>query len=219
MIRKETFEFLEKLKKNNSREWFNANRELYNDAYWNISDLAFYLIGGIRSFDATVEGVEPKDCIFRLMRDTRFAADKTPYKTNFGIFIKQNGRRSPGAGYYLHIEPGNCLVSGGIYMPPSAQLSAIRAELARDPDTMRAILRNPALKKEFGFLTGETVKTAPRGYAKDHPALDLLKFKNYCVGRNLPDSAVITEKFPESCLRSFRVLRDFNQYLNRIMNR
>jgi len=217
MIQKETLDFLKKLSRNNSREWFNANRALYDEAYWNITDVAMYLIDGISAFDETVRGTNPKECIFRLMRDTRFAANKTPYKTNFGIFMKNGGRKEPGAGYYLHIEPGNCMVSGGVYMPPSPQLTAIRAGIADDPDALRAILNNKAFKKEFGSLWGETVKTAPRGYAKDHPALDLIRYKHYIVDKEVDDAQVLTPGFPASCIKTFRLMKDFNQYLNKLI--
>ena len=217
MIKKETLDFLKQLKKHNSREWFSAHKNLYNDAYWNVSDIAMFLIENIHSFDDSVRGVDPKDCIFRIVRDTRFSPDKTPYKTNFGVFIKRDGRKTPGAGYYLHIEPGSCMISGGIYMPPAKELAAIRAAIAADPEVMRKILAEPHFAEEFGHLWGDTVKTAPRGYPKDHPSIDLIRHKHYIVGKEISDDEVIGSSFPKSCVNSFRIVCRFNQYLNTIM--
>jgi uncharacterized protein (TIGR02453 family) len=217
MIRKETLDFLKKLKKNNNRAWFRENRAVYEEAYWNIADLTVFFIDGLRSFDSSIGGLDPKDCIFRLMRDTRFSPDKTPYKPNFGVFIKNGGRRTPGAGYYLHVEPGSCMISGGIYMPPTKELAAIRSSIAQDPEPLRSILHEPVFAEEFGHLWGDTVKTAPRGYAKDHPAIDLLRHKHYIVGKEFTDDEIIDESFPESALDSFRRLLPFNSYLNNAM--
>lgn len=218
MIRKETLEFLKLLRKNNDRRWFAANRSLYDDAWRNVSDMAAFLIAGIRSFDDTIGPLGPNDCIFRLNRDTRFTPDKTPYKTNFGITIKRDGRRTPGAGYYLHIEPGSCMMSGGIYMPTAKELSAIRDAVAKDPKTMRGFLAEPKLAEEFGHLWGDAVKTAPRGYPKDHPAIDLIRHKHYIVSREISDEEMTDPTFPDSCLESFRLVRDFNRYLNAVMD-
>jgi uncharacterized protein (TIGR02453 family) len=217
MIQKETLEFLRLLRKNNDRAWFAANRALYDTAWWNVSDLTMELIDGIRAFDDSIGPLNSRDCIFRLVRDTRFAADKSPYKPNFGVFIKHGGRKLPGAGYYLHIEPGSCMLSGGIYMPPARELAAIRSSVAEDPQTLRSLLAQPRLADEFGHLWGDAVKTAPRGYAKDHPAIDLIRHKHYIVGKEILDEEILDPGFLSSCLDSFQVVRDFNRYLNMIL--
>lgn len=217
MIRKETLDFLNNLKKNNTRVWFAANRTAYDSAFWNIMDMTVFLLDHLQTFDDTLTALEPKDCIFRIFRDLRFAADKSPFKTNFGIFIKRGGRKIPGAGYYLHIEPGSCMLSGGIYMPPPHELAAVRAAIAKNPDRMRQLLSEPKLADEFGHLWGDAVKTAPRGYPKDHPAIDLIRHKHYIVGKEISDSEILDPAFPEACISSFRLVRDFNVYLNSVM--
>ena len=217
MIKKETLDFLRLLKKNNDRKWFTANKSLYEAAWWNVVDITMFLIDGISEFDDSIGQLDPRDCIYRLNRDTRSSADKTPYMTNFGVYIKRGGKKAVGAGYYLHVEPGSCMMSGGIFEPPAKELAAIRNAVAESPQTMRNLLAEPCLADEFGHLWGDAVKTAPRGYPKDHPAIDLIRHKNYIVAKEILDDEIVAPSFPASCLESFRIVRDFNRYLNSVM--
>ena len=117
MIQQATFTFLRKLAKNNNREWFHANKATYDAAKQNVLDVVGQLIGQVNKFDKTLGYPDPKKCFFRIARDTRFSYDKSPYKLNFGAIINSEGTtRSELSGYYLHVEPGNCFVSCGVYM-------------------------------------------------------------------------------------------------------
>jgi uncharacterized protein (TIGR02453 family) len=214
MIKKGTLEFLKKLESNNKREWFAENRGIYEAARENVLQLAMYLIGESGKFDPSVQGVDPEDCLFRIYKDTRFSRDKTPYKTNFGMFIKGGGRRTPGAGYYMHIQPGNSFVSGGIYVPPGPVLLTIRNAIAAKPAAFRKILDNQEFRKTFGELADETLKTAPKGFPRDHPAIELLKYKHYYVMKYMSDREVLSPDLPRRCVQAFMVASPFVKFLN-----
>ncbi len=217
MIKKQTLDFLKKLTADNSRAWFNANRPLYDAARANMLEFVTLLLGEISKFDHTVTGVAPEDCLFRIFRDARFSREKTPYKTNFGAFMKGGGRSTPGAGYYLHIEPGGSFVSGGIYMPPAPLLLAIRTAIARDPSPFKKIITAPEFVRMFGGLSGETLVTAPKGFPRDHPEIDLLRYKHYMVFRAVSEKTVLSRDFPSLCVEAFMAMRKFNAYLNGVM--
>ncbi len=216
-IEKTTLEFLAKLAKNNNRTWFTKNRAEYEAARDNILEVTRFFIGEIAKFDSSIIGVEEKDCLFRIFRDARFSKDKSPYKTNFGAFIKSGGRRTPGAGYYFHVEPGGSMTAGGIYMPPSAELLAIRKAIARKPGEFENLISDAKFTRRFGGLAGERLKTAPKGFPKDHPAIEHLKWKHYTMMRNYSDRDVLSPKYPDRCLEDFFVMEPFNTYINRVM--
>src|SRR3989304_4261485 len=133
MLKKSTLTFLKKLKKNNNREWFNANKHLYDDARYDFEVFVFDLIQNISVFDESVSGLEPKDCLFRIYRDVRFSKDKAPYKQNFGAVIQIGGRKSSKSGYYIHLEPGGKnMLASGIYMPMPDKLSSVRNHVAEN---------------------------------------------------------------------------------------
>jgi uncharacterized protein (TIGR02453 family) len=131
--------------------------------------------------------------------------------------MKSGGRATPGAGYYLHIEPGNSFVSGGIYMPPAPLLLAIRTAIARDPAPFKKIIAAPALVNLFGGLSGETLVTAPKGFPRDHPEIELLKYKHYMVFRGVSEKTVLSKEFASVCIEAFMAMRTFNSYLNEVM--
>lgn len=219
MVQKETLDFLKGLAAHNNREWFQKHRPQYLEARLNILHLVMYLTGEISGFDHSLRNVEPEECLFRINRDTRFSHDKRPYKTNFGAFIKGGGKKTPGAGYYIHVEPGNCFLSGGIYMPPAPFLRAVRTAIADNPAEFRKILNAPRFKREFGTLADETLKTSPRGFARDHPASDLIKYKHYYVMKQFTDREVMLTEFPRRCVRLCSLLTPFLRFLNGPLNR
>lgn len=217
-IEKTTLDFLSALAKNNNRPWFEKNRSRYEDARDNILEATRYLIGEIAKFDPSIMGVEEKDCMFRIYRDARFSKDKHPYKTNFGSFIKSGGRSVPGAGYYFHIEPDNSMTAGGIYMPLSAELLAVRTAIAKKTSEFEAIIQNSNFTRRFGGLSDERLKTAPKGFPKDHPAIEHLKWKHYVVFRTYSDKVVISSSFIEKCLEDFFLMYPLNNFINRAIS-
>jgi len=155
--------------------------------------------------------------IFRLQRDTRFSKGKDPYKLNFGGSISAGGMDDLTPGYYLHIEPGNCFIAGGLYMPAKEKLAAIRDTMLNDPKKIRAILADKKLQKLFGGLsTDGDLKTAPRGYSKEDPNVDLLRHKHFILYKSLKDSEMFKPNFMKTALEAYKVMAPLNSYLAKI---
>ena len=141
------FQFLKDIAVHNNREWFNAHREQYDTARREFENLLTVLIARISEFDESVRGVEARDCTYRIYRDTRFSQDKTPYKTHMGGYINARGKKSDHCGYYIHLEPGHCLVAGGSYCPPPPLLKALRQAVYDNIDEFRSIVEDPAFSQ------------------------------------------------------------------------
>jgi uncharacterized protein (TIGR02453 family) len=208
--------FLNELKDNNQKAWFDANKKTYETAKKDFEAIVKYLIEEVISFDKDIEGMEPKNCIFRINRDVRFSADKSPYKTNFGASIQKGGRKSGLGGYYIHLQPGGeSFLAGGIYMPMPPELAKIRQEIDYNGTEIKAILADKDFVKYFGELWGEKVKTAPKGYKADHPEIELLKQKSFIAFCKLSDKEVLAPKFIESVIPIFKAMKPLNDFLNR----
>ncbi len=211
---KEILEFLSKLSKNNTREWFAANKEEYQHAYAVFVEFIGLLIDKISVFDEDIATLEPKKCVFRIYRDVRFSNDKSPYKTNFGADISPQGRKSPFASYYLHIEPDNCFVAGGMYHPEVEILNRIRQEIDYNPDLIHSILEDPKFHKAFKELQGDKLKRPPKGYAADHPDVELLKHKDFIVFKKIQDKTVVGNGFLKVATDYYKLIKPLNDFLN-----
>lgn len=208
-------DYLNLLKENNSREWFHANKDLYNSARRSFEQIVEALIRGVYAFDQNIGFLESKDCVFRINRDVRFSADKSPYKTNFGTFIAKGGKNGGRAGYYFHLEPGECFVSGGIYMPDSLTLKAIRSEIHYDPEGFMEIIHDPEFKNTFGELSAtDKLKKGPRDFPADFEYVDLLKYRSYFVMKFYPENEVISPGYIEKAVENFLILQPMVAYLN-----
>lgn len=219
MIQKSTLDFLKKLKKNNNRDWFNANKKLYEDARYDFEIFVFDLLQKLTEFDDSVAGLDPKDCLFRIYRDVRFAKDKKPYKQNFAAAIQLNGRKSSKAGYYVHIEPGAGMLGGGIYMPMPDNLLAVRKLVAANYKEYEKIINAKDFKKVFGEVWGgdDRLKTVPKGFEKDHPAAEHLKNKSFIAFKMLSDADVLAKNFMANSVKIFKVMKPFNDFINRAL--
>ncbi|MEQ9366032.1 MAG: DUF2461 domain-containing protein [Leptospirales bacterium] len=208
-------EFFKQLKSNNTREWFHAHRPEYEAALADFTGHVATLIQGARKISSELGPLTPKDAIFRIYRDVRFAKDKTPYKPHFGAFIAPGGRKGNRAGYYVHVEPGGeSMIAGGIYMPPGPELLKIRTAIAANSAPLRKILKAAKFKRSFGDFAGERLKTIPRGFSKDHPDQDLLKLKSFIVSRKLTDAQMLKNDLAKTTLADFKLLAPLNAYLN-----
>lgn len=218
MLTKKTLAYLSDLKKNNDRSWFLEHKDAYLSAKEEFEGLVGELIERISAFDPTVKGLDARKCVFRIFRDARFSKDKSPYKTNFGAHISAKDKKFPErAGYYLHVEPGNCFLGGGCYMPSAPWLKAIRAAIAEDGNFFRRLIAAPAFKKQFGTMEGETLKTAPQGYPADHPHIDLLRHKNFLAMRKLKDAELLAPGFAKEAAAAFKALVPFERFLNDVL--
>lgn len=209
--------FLKQLAKNNNKEWFDANRKTYDTAKAEFEKIAQAVIDASVKFDKEIAGLEAKKCMFRINKDVRFSKDKSPYKLNMGASISPGGKKSMVAGYYIHIEPGKSFLAGGCYMPMPDQLAAIRQEIDYNGKEFKKILGAKDFKTYFGGISeeGDKLKTAPKGYPKDHPDLDLLQHKHYIVAHDLKDADVLDKNFPVYAAKVFKAMLPFNEFLRR----
>ncbi|MGA2762063.1 MAG: DUF2461 domain-containing protein [Spirochaetia bacterium] len=209
-------QFLSRLSKNNTRDWFEQNREHYETAMEEFGILVGQLITGLGKGE-DLDGVTPKDCIMRIFRDVRFSKDKSPYKTGLGAGIVSGGRKSGRIGYHVHLQPGGrTMVGGGMWEPAPQQLSKFRSAISKDAGDFRKIMESSGFKRHFGELVGEQVKTAPQGYAADHPQIDLLRYKQVCVMERFDDDVVSSPTFPTLAVQSLTAMKPFIDFLNKI---
>ena len=211
---KDVIDYLEQLKRNNNRDWFNSNKGWYEESRQKVLFLTELIINEIRKFDNDIPVTDPKDCLFRIYRDVRFSADKSPYKTHFGSYIAKGGRKSIRAGYYFHIDPDASFIGGGIYMPGPDVLKALRTAIFDQPDTFLEIIENPEFKKTFPTMEEEKLKTAPKGFPPDFVHIDLLKFKSYVFTAELKTSEIIRDDFATKMVKTFQTLYPANRFLN-----
>jgi len=218
---KTSISFLRELIANNHKEWFDANRHYYLEAKGEFDRFIDRLIVEIRLFDPTVGSITAKDCTYRIYRDVRFSNDKTPYKNHFGAYIVQGGRKSPLGGYYFHIEPANAgylnhsLWAGGIYCPDAPTLKAIRTEIFECAEEYKSIIQNKDFCSMFQWDNTNILSTAPKGFPKDFPDIDLIKRKDFTFYRNIDEQTLLGDRLLEESVRIFKLMLPFNRFMNR----
>ena len=200
--------FFSELKENNNKEWFAENKPRYEKHVKKPFELFIGdMILRMQAYDPQCQ-IQPKDAIFRIYRDVRFSKDKSPYNPRWaGGFNRQKPHLR--GGYYFHLKPGETVVGGGFYGPAAEDLRLIRNQIAQDDQPLRAVLNDPSFKKVFGELQGDQVKTAPKGFDKEHPAIDLLRYKSLYVFRKFSDKEVLSTNFMKEALGTFIALRPF----------
>lgn len=212
-----TLDFLRALQIHNNKPWFDAHRDTYQEAKQRFEDFVDAFIDEFRSIE-DFENLSAADCVFRIYRDVRFSKDKSPYKPNMGASIALGGKHSIRAPYYIHLEPlDKSLLAGGVYMPTPDQLAAIRRAIDRDPSRLKAAINNRPFKKYFGALSGEKLKTPPRGYEGDHPEIELLKYKQFITSHALTDKEVLSPRLVARTAEVFAALKPLLDFLNDAM--
>jgi uncharacterized protein (TIGR02453 family) len=207
--------FLRELEQNNNREWFHANKPRYDALHKGYIEVVQQLINRIALFDPEIAGLEAKDCLFRIYRDIRFSPNKLPYKTHFGAYIAaQGGRNSERCGYYLHLEPGNCFLSGGLWMPQPKLLKMVRQDLYDHIDEFVSILEDPSFKALYPALEGETLKRMPAGYPSDFAYGEIIRHKDFCVSTAKPDAFFSQEDWLSQAAACYEKLLPFTRFLN-----
>ncbi|MDR1343861.1 MAG: DUF2461 domain-containing protein [Tannerellaceae bacterium] len=207
--------FLKELERNNNREWFQANKERYDFLHKGYVDIVQQMINNIALFDPEIAGVGVKECLFRIYRDIRFSPNKLPYKTHFGAYIAAHGgRNSERSGYYLHLEPDNCFLSGGIWMPQPKLLKKLRKDIYDQIDEFVDILENPAFKAIYPSLEGEMLKRMPAGFPSDFEHEDIIRHKDFCVVANMPERFFLTADWIERAADCYKILLPFTRFLN-----
>ncbi|MGE0448532.1 MAG: DUF2461 domain-containing protein [Vicinamibacterales bacterium] len=209
-----TLTFLRALKRNNDREWFRARKERYErDVRGPMVALIERLNGDFQSF--APELVATPKCIYRIYRDTRFSDDKTPLKTNIAASFPWRGLpRHQGAGLYVEIAPGWVWAGGGMYAPETSQLAAVREHIAANHRRLHAIVKSPGFRRAVGRLDGAQLQRVPRGYSKDHPAAEYLRFRQFLAGKEFPADFAHSARFYAGLLGVFRQVAPLIRFLN-----
>ena len=211
MIDSKVFKFLNDIKSNNNREWFNANKQRYKWSLEQIKNSIVELFDLMNSHDK-IENYK----IFRIYRDVRFSKNKTPYKKNFGISLVREKPKFRG-GYYFHIEPSSSFSAVGFWQPEKDDLFRIRKEIELDGKEFSDVISSKLITKKWGNLIGDSLKSSPRGFSKDHEYISLLRRKSFLFKKNYTDEEVVSKDFINKLNQDFLVVRNFLDYMSNVL--
>jgi uncharacterized protein (TIGR02453 family) len=220
MARKEALQFIEDLKNNNNKEWFHENKkryELFKKEYQNI---IAEILQEMKPLDPSLANLEVKNCTFRINRDIRFSKNKSPYKSNMGIWLSTNKNYKNSPGYYIHYEKGSSFIAGGLYCPEAEELKKVRKEIAFFYEDLEKTTSNTTFKKEFGALDRDetnVLKKAPKDYDPNHPAIEFLKLKSFTATQKIDDNLFNDKDFAKKITQKLIVLKPLNEFLNRAL--
>jgi uncharacterized protein (TIGR02453 family) len=207
--------FLRSLKRNNRREWFQPRKAQYE------TDVRRPMLAVVERLAEDLRPIAPeivvdvKTAVYRIYRDTRFSDNKTPYKTHIAANFPWRGLpKHEGAGLYFHVSPEEIWIGGGMYAPQTSQLHAVREHIAANHRRLRSIVESAAFKRTIGALEGEQLRRVPRGFPRDHPAADFLRYRQFLAGRELAPNAATTARFYATLLDTFRVVVPLIRFLN-----
>lgn len=212
MLTNSIFEYLDLLKKNNNRDWFADNKKRFEVENKNAKNFFTEVLADLEKIDS-IERMQ----VFRIYRDVRFSKDKIPYKTHFSVGFTRTKPLLRG-GMYLHIEDGGSFVGGGFWEPNNEDLQRVRKELELDASELRAIINDDTFKQFFkNGLEGEELKTAPKGFDKTHPDIDLIRKKQFLIGRNFSNKEVLASNFKDEVVKTFAAMRPFFDYMSDVL--
>jgi uncharacterized protein (TIGR02453 family) len=212
MLQSSIFHFLHQLKENNNREWFASNKKAFQVE----EQLAKAFFMAVYADLEKIDNLD-KMQVFRIYRDVRFSKDKSPYKNHFSVGFNRSKPLLRG-GMYLHIEDNASFVGGGFWEPNAPDLFRIRKEIEVDASELRAIISEENFQKYFKTLQGEELKTAPKGFDKTHPAIDLLRKKQFLLTRRFSNDEVLSANFKDEVIASFKAMRPFFDYMSDVLN-
>jgi len=217
MLQISTIKFLKDLKKNNNRPWFEKNRKVYEDAKADFATFIQTVIDKHSKNDSTIKEQLAKNCLFRINRDVRFSKDKSPYKSNMGASINRNGKKSLLAGYYFHLEPGQCFAGGGIWMPMPDDLKKVRQEVDYNFADFKKIIGAKKFKSVYGDLSHHAeykLSRVPKGYNADNPAAEYLKLKSFVAMVSLKDTDLTSKELAKKTVAAFEALQPLLTFIN-----
>ncbi len=214
-IQKSTIKFLEELATNNNRDWFNANKQRYLDAQENMSEFVDLLILEMNKHDK-LENTSGKKSLYRIYNDVRFSKDKSPYNARFAFGFQRSGKERRG-GYYVNIKPGNNYLSCGFFNPNPEDLKRIRLDIELNYKAWRKMLSSAKLRSVYPELRGSKILTAPRGFSKDHEAIDLLQHKQFILRHDFTDEEVMSKDFVKEVNRTLKAVRPFFDYMSEVL--
>lgn len=221
--------FLKAITVNNNRQWFADHRKEYELVRKDFEHDISKVIDAIAVFDSSVSHLTVKDVTYRFNRDTRFSADKSPYKRHFGAYISAHGKKSLHGGYYIHVEPGNCLLACGCYCLPTNILTACRNEIMGNIDTWRGIVEQPLFVETFGKVGCkpwgdihgfgiEHLKTCPSGFPRDYEFIEYLRMKDYCCWQQVPDDFFAQDDWIEKAIEIFKIAKPMMDFINNVVD-
>lgn len=222
-------EFLDGIKKNNNREWFNGHKEEYKAVRAEFEKGVSAAILRISQFDPSIKHLTAKDTTYRFHRDTRFSTDKSPYKTHLGAYIAAHGKKAFHGGYYIHLEPGHCLVSCGNYYLPTNILTSCRNEIMANIDRWREIVESKIFIDTFGRpcegdwdapkgFGMEHLKTAPSGFPRDYEFIQYIRMKDFCCWKAVPDSFFEGEKWLDDMCGILEIGKPMMDFINSVID-
>lgn len=214
-IKPESVNFLKTLSRNNNRDWFNEHKDLYIKAHENIIEFADAVLAEMSKHDQ-IETPSGKKAMFRIYRDVRFSKEKKPYNSHWSGSFKRATKKLRG-GYYFRIEPGGSFLAGGFWGPEPDDIKRIRQDIDMNYKDWRKLLANKTLVNTFGGIIGEQVGSAPRGYAKDHPAIDLLRYKQFILKHEFSDKEVLEPGFVKNVNDTYKKMRPFLDYMSEVL--
>lgn len=218
MITKEALQFLTDLIANNNTEWMHANKKRYESYKKDYHIFIASILNEMKPLDKSLEDLEIKNCTFRINRDIRFSKDKSPYKTNMGVWMSQNKNRKNSPGYYIHFESGNSFIAGGVWCPEPSELKLIRKEIEFFHDDLVTIVENKNFKKEFTDLDraeSNVLKKAPKDFDPNHPAIEFLKLKSYTASSKIDEKDFTKPDFSKKIAQQLIALKPLNDFLTR----
>lgn len=229
MQAKRILSFLDGIKKQNSREWFTEHKEEYNAVRADFEEGISAAILRISEFDSSIKHLTVKDTTYRFYRDTRFSTDKSPYKTHLGAYIAAHGKKAFHGGYYIHLEPGHCLISCGNYWLPTNILTSCRNEIMANIDQWRKIVESKTFVETFGH-PGEnnwdspkgfglkSLKTAPSGFPRDYEFIQYIRMKDYCCWKAVPDSFFEGDKWLDDMSEILKIGKPMMDFINSVID-
>jgi len=214
-IKKDSIDFLKTLAKNNDRDWFNKHKDRYTVAHDNMIDFASALLAGMNKHD-NIETPSGKSSLFRIYKDVRFSKEKLPYNTHWSGGFKRATKKLRG-GYYFHVGPGSSFVAGGFFGPAPQDLQRIRQDIDMNYTDWNKLLTGKTFVKTFEHMQGEKVASAPRGYNKDHPAIELLRHKQFLLRHNFTDEEVLSPDFVRNANDVYKKMRPFLDFMSELL--
>jgi uncharacterized protein (TIGR02453 family) len=214
-IEKQTLLFLKELAKNNNRDWFSENKSRYLQAQENMMRFLDQLVIKMNQHDR-LETQSGKESLYRIYNDVRFSKDKTPYNPRFAGNFRRHKPMLRG-GYYFWIKPGESRIGCGFTYPNAEDLLRIRQDIDINSKAWKRLLNSKTIQSVFGDMQGSQLKTAPRGFAKDHPAIDLLRFKQFWFERSFTDKEVMADDFADQVNKTFKSIRPFFNHMSEVL--
>ncbi|TDO26612.1 DUF2461 domain-containing protein [Sediminibacterium goheungense] len=219
MLQNSTLKFLRDLKKNNHKTWFDSNRKAFEAAKADYATLVNEVIKGLGKKDPFIAPLTAKECVFRINRDVRFSKNKDPYKTNMGMYLSRDGKKSLFSGYYFHLEPGGkSFAAGGLWMPEADVIKKVRQEIDYNWNEFSKIIQNKKFVSVYTTLQreeGMVLSREPKGYEKDNPAIEYIKLKSWVATTTFTDAQLTSNTLAKDIVAAFETLQPLILFLNR----